>query len=126
MEGLKILIVDDEEDFVSTLAERLVLRGFQVEVALRGMDALRHVREDDFNVLILDVKMPGIGGLDLMAEIKQKHPDLPVVLLTGYGSEAEAQRGMAEGALEYLMKPIDVDELTEKIRHAAGRNRGEQ
>ena len=126
MEGLKILIVDDEEDFVSTLAERLVLRGFQVEVAMRGMDALRHVREDDFNVLILDVKMPGIGGLDLMAEIKQKHPDLPVVLLTGYGSEAEAQRGMAEGALEYLMKPIDVDELTEKIRDAAGRNRGEQ
>ena len=126
MEGLKILIVDDEEDFVSTLAERLVLRGFQVEVAMRGMDALRYVREDDFNVLILDVKMPGIGGLDLMAQIKQKHPDLPIVLLTGYGSEAEAQRGMAEGALEYLMKPIDVDELTEKIRDAAGRNRGEQ
>ena len=118
MESLRILIVDDEEDFVSTLAERLTLRGFQVGAATCGADARRLVGEDDFNVLILDVKMPGIDGLELMAQIKEKHPDLPVILLTGHGSEADAERGMEEGAFDYLMKPIDIDELIEKIRSA--------
>ena len=123
MERLRILIVDDEQDFVSTLAERLTLRGFQVEAATRGIDALRHVSEDDFSVLILDVKMPGIDGLELLAEIKQKHPDLPVILLTGYGSVADAERGIGEGACDYLMKPIDIDELIEKVRNAVGRGK---
>ncbi len=121
MEQLRILLVDDEEDFASTLAERLVLRGFQVKTANSGTDALRHVREDDFSVLILDVKMPGIDGLGLMAEVKRKRPDLPVILLTGHGSVANAKTGMKKGAFDYLMKPIDIDELIEKIRDAVGR-----
>ena len=125
MEQLRILLVDDEEDFASTLAERLVLRGFQAEVATSGIDALRHVGEDDFSVLILDVKMPGIDGLGLMAEIKRKRPDLPVILLTGHGSVANAETGMKEGAFDYLMKPIDIDELIEKIRNAVGREKGQ-
>jgi len=124
VEQLRILLVDDEEDFASTLAERLVLRGFQAEVATSGMDALRHVRKDDFSVLILDVKMPGIDGLGLMAEIKRKRPDLPVILLTGHGSVASAEAGMKEGAFDYLMKPIDIEELIEKIREAVGREKG--
>jgi len=121
MEQLKVLLVDDEEDLVSTLAERLVLRGFQVETATSGTDALRYVSEDSFSVLVLDVKMPGIDGLELMIEIKQKHPDLPVILFTGHGSVADARRGMEEGAFDYIMKPIDIDKLIEKIRSAAGR-----
>ena len=125
MEQLRILLVDDEKDFAFTLAERLVLRGFQAEVATSGMDALRHVREDDFSVLILDVKMPGIDGLGLMAEVKRKRPDLPVILLTGRGSVANAETGMKEGAFDYLMKPIDIDELIEKIRNALGREKGQ-
>jgi DNA-binding NtrC family response regulator len=124
VEQLRILLVDDEEDFASTLAERLVLRGLQAEVATSGTDALRHVREDDFSVLILDVKMPGIDGLGLMAEIKRKRPDLPVILLTGHGSVANAETGMKEGAFDYLMKPIDIDELIEKVRNAVGREKG--
>lgn len=118
MERLRILIVDDEEDFVSTLAERLALRGFQVQPATSGADARQHVHEDDFSVLILDVKMPGIDGLELMAEIKQKDPHLPVILLTGHGSGADAERGMEQGAFDYLMKPIDIDQLIEKVRKA--------
>jgi len=125
VEQLRILLVDDEEDFASTLAERLVLRGFQAEVATSGIDALRHVREDDFSVLILDVKMPGIDGLGLMAEIKRKRPDLPVILLTGHGSVVNAETGMKEGAFDYLMKPIDIDKLIEKIRDAVGREKGQ-
>ena len=124
MEQLRILIVDDEEDLVSILAERLALRGFQVEEATCGADALRHVREDDFSLLILDVKMPGIDGLALMAQIKQGHPDLPVILFTGHGCVADAKRGMAEGAFDYIMKPINIDELIEKIRNATGWENG--
>jgi DNA-binding NtrC family response regulator len=121
MEQLRILIVDDEEDLVSILAERLTLRGFHVEAATCGADALRHIREDDFSVLVLDVKMPGIDGLALLAEVKQRHPDLPVILFTGHGSVADAEKGMEQGAFDYVMKPIDIDELIAKIRAATGR-----
>ena len=124
MDQLRILLVDDEADLVLTLAERLALRGFQVETATSGADALRHVSEGDFSVLLLDVKMPGIGGMELMAEIKQKHADLPVILFTGHGSVADAERGMREGAFDYLMKPIDIGELIEKIGNAVGRMEG--
>ena len=119
MQGLRILIVDDEEELVSALAERLVLRGFQVESATSGTDALKLSRKRDFDVLVADVKMPGIDGLDLMAAIKRDHPELPVILFTGHGSVAEAERGMQGGAFDYVMKPVDIDVLVEKIRNAA-------
>lgn len=125
MQRLRILIVDDEEDFVSILAERLALRGFQVQPATNGTDARKHVREGDFSVLILDVKMPGIDGLELLAEIKQKDPDLPVILLTGHGSSADAEKGMEQGAFDYVMKPIDIDALIEKVRNAAAGRKGD-
>jgi len=124
MERLSILLVDDEEDLVSAMAERLTLRGFQVQAATTAAEALRHLEEQRFDVLILDVKMPGIGGLSLMAEMKSRHSDVPVILFTGHGSVADAQRGMQEGAFEYLVKPIDVEELAEKIRRAAGGKEG--
>ena len=126
MEQLRILIVDDETDLVSTLAERLTLRGFQVEVATSVTDALRHVSEGNFSVLIIDVKMPGIGGLELMAQIKREHPDLPVILFTGHSSVEDAERGMAEGAIDYLVKPIDIDELIAAIRNAVGSKKGQE
>lgn len=124
MERLRILIVDDEEELGSILAERLALRGLEAEVATSGAGVLQRVSEDDFSVLILDVKMPGIGGLELMQEIKQKRPDLPVILFTGYGSVADAKRGMKAGAFDYIMKPVDIEELVGKIRNAAGREKG--
>ena len=121
---MRILLVDDEADLVSVMAERLALRGFQVEAATNAAEALRHLGEHGFHVLILDVKMPGTGGLKLMAQIKKEHPELPVILFTGHGSTADAKKGMQEGAFDYLMKPIDVDELIEKICHAAGATKG--
>ena len=125
MEPMRILLVDDEQDFASTLAERLQLRGIQAEVATTGTDALKHVRENDFRAMILDIKMPGIDGLGLLAEIKRKRPDLPVILLTGHGSVSSVASGMKEGASDYLMKPVDIDELIEKINFSIGRQEGQ-
>ena len=124
MKELRILIVDDEEELVSALAERLVLRGFYVESATNGTDALRLSRQRDFDVMVADVKMPGIDGLDLMAAIKRDHPELPVILFTGHGSVVEAERGIQGGAFEYVMKPVDIDALVEKIRNAAAKMGG--
>jgi len=121
MERLRILLVDDEADLVSALAERLALRGFQVQTATSAPAAQQLLREGEFDVLILDVKMPGTGGLKLLAEIKQKRPDLPAILFTGHGSVADAERGMQEGAFDYLVKPVQVDDLVETIYRAAGR-----
>ena len=124
MEQLKVMLVDDEEDLVSALAERLRLRGFQVETATTGSDALTHVSAGDFSVVILDVKMPGIGGVELMVEIMRRQPDLPVIMFTGHGSVADARKGMEQGAFDYVMKPIDIDDLIQKIGNAAGRKTG--
>lgn len=113
-----ILIVDDEEDLASTLAERLELRGFQVTAVTSGAKALGLVGTIRFNALILDVKMPGIGGLELMARIKQEQPNLPVILFTGHSSLADAQKGIDEGAFAYLQKPIKIDKLVETVKGA--------
>ena len=126
MKQLTLLIVDDEADFVTVLAERLALRGFRAETAVSGAEAMKKVAENGFRVLVLDVKMPGIDGLELMDEIKRKHPDLPVILLTGHGSTADAERGMEAGAYDYIMKPVDLDELIEKIKGAAGATGAEE
>ncbi len=124
MEPLRVLIVDDEEELVSAMAQRLAFRGFHVAAATSGAEALTHLREGDFGVLLLDVRMPGTGGLKLMAQIKGQYPDLPVILFTGHGSAADAERGVQEGAFDYLMKPIDIDQLVEKIYSAAGTKKG--
>jgi DNA-binding NtrC family response regulator len=116
---VNILLVDDEADFVFTLAERLKLRGFQVIATTSPADAIAKLRADGIRVVLLDVKMPGIDGLKLMCEIKREKPDVRIILLTGHGSVADARRGMEEGAVDYLMKPVDIEELMEKIRNAA-------
>jgi DNA-binding response OmpR family regulator len=119
MESFPILIVDDEEDFAVALAERLAIRGFQVEATTSGSEALSRVRATDFRVVILDVRMPGINGVTLMSEIKLKRPDARIILVTGHGSMSDAMRGLEEGAVDYLMKPVDIEELIEKINSAA-------
>jgi DNA-binding NtrC family response regulator len=118
-EPVSILLVDDEADFVFTLAERLTLRGFRVIATTKASDVMAKLKDSGVRVVLLDVKMPGIDGLKLMSEIKREQPDLQIILLTGHGSLADARRGMEQGAVDYLMKPVDIEELTEKIRNAA-------
>ena len=120
MEDVRVLLVDDEEEFVSTLAERLELRGFQPFVAYSGESALEVFAEKKFHVVLLDLMMPGIGGLDVLKKMKSVSPDIPVILLTGHGASESGIEGMKCGAFDYIMKPVNIKELIEKMEEAAG------
>ena len=119
MADYRVLLVDDEEEFVSALSERLMLRGIEVDSALNGEEALALMVEKLFEVVILDVMMPGLGGLEVLKQIKSTHPNTQVILLTGHGSTREGIEGMRLGAFDYLIKPVDIEEMLEKMREAA-------
>ncbi len=121
MEPLRILIVDDEEELVSALEERLNLRGFQASGVTTGAQALEYLASTPCDVVLLDVKMPGLGGLEVIEKIKEKQPNLEVILLTGHGSTQDAERGMELGAFDYLMKPVKIDALVRILLSAATR-----
>ncbi len=118
MNILKILLVDDEEEFVTTLAERLELRGIQTRWATDGEEAIQMIESDPPQIVILDVMMPGLGGLEVLKRIKAQHPQIHVILLTGHGSTKEGIVGMRLGAFDYLMKPLDIEELIKKMQEA--------
>jgi len=118
MQNLKVLLVDDEEEFVTTLAERLELRGIQAQAVTDGEIALQMIETDPPRVVILDVMMPGLGGLEVLKRIKAQHPQIAVILLTGRGSTKEGIEGMQLGAFDYLMKPINIEELIKKMQEA--------
>ncbi len=118
MKQLSLLIVDDEVELIAALAERLKLRGLQVEVANNGDDALKHTSDTDYDVIILDVRMPGMDGIKLMGEIRSIRPGAKFILLTGQGSDADAAKGMREGASAYMIKPIDIQMLIDEIERA--------
>jgi DNA-binding NtrC family response regulator len=121
MEPLRVLFVDDEEELVSAVVERLELRGVEAVGSTSGEEALRLIEDRQFDVVVLDVKMPGLGGLDVIRRIKARLPDLEVVLLSGHGSAESVEEGMQLGAFDYLQKPIDIDVLLGLLRSAAGR-----
>ncbi len=118
MEALKVLLVDDEEEFVTTLAERLKLRDIVSLVATNGDQALHIVETAKPPVVVLDLMMPGIGGLEVMQVIKRRHPDIQVILLTGRGSTKEGIKGMRLGAFDYLIKPVKIEELVKRMNDA--------
>ena len=118
MHDWKILLVDDEEEFITTLAERLSLRGIAARVALNGEEGLRLMDEDPPHVMILDVLMPGMKGLDVLKLVKAKRPDVQVILLTGHGSTRDGMEGMRHGAFDYMMKPLSIDALLAKLGEA--------
>lgn len=118
MKGLKLLLVDDEEEFVSTLAERLQLRGIEARTATDGEQALAMIKEDPPQVVVLDVMMPGMGGFQVLEQIKRDHAHIKVILLTGRGSTKEGIEGMRLGASDFLIKPLTIEELIEKVGEA--------
>ena len=118
MENLKVLLVDDEEDFVSTLSERLQLRNITTLVATDGEEALQIIDTDKPPVVVLDVLMPGMGGLDVLRQINRSYPHIQVIILTGRGSTKEGIKGMRLGAFDYLMKPVKIEMLIQKINEA--------
>lgn len=118
MDPMKILLVDDEREFVTTLAERLELRNMEVTIAMNGEEALGVVENDPPQVVVLDVMMPGLGGLEVLEKIKAMDSRIQVILLTGHGATKDGIRGMQLGAFDYLIKPIDIDELIDKLNEA--------
>lgn len=114
----RILLIDDEKEFITTLAERLELRGYDVEVSESGEGGIHFLKKSGFDAAILDLMMPGLNGIETLVEIKKIDPDLPVILLTGHGSTKEGMKGMRMGAFDFLMKPLDINELLSKIKLA--------
>ena len=123
--SVRVLLVDDEVDFAETLAERLETRGFTVSTAHNGEDALAKLRDTIFDVVVLDVIMPGLGGMDALREIKRLCPLVEVIMLTGHATVETAIEGMKCGAFDYLKKPTETSDLVAKIS-AAGQRRNEQ
>ena len=121
MEPLRILVVDDEVELVDALVERLNLRGFDAHGETHGREALDRLIATPFDVVLLDVRMPGVGGLDVIEVIKSRLPHVQVVMLTGHGSVEDAEKGRRLGAFEYLMKPVKIEKLVEILNAAAGR-----
>ncbi len=114
----KILLVDDEREFVQTLSERLLMRDMGSAIAYDGESALEVAREDEPDVMILDLKMPGIDGIEVLRRVKATQPEIEVIILTGHGSEADKEVCMQLGAFAYLQKPVDVEELSATIKEA--------
>jgi len=114
----KVLLVDDEREFVQTLSERLQLRDMGSAVAYNGESALKLVRNDEPEVMIIDLKMPGIDGMEILRQVKATRPEIEVIVLTGHGSEKDRRQCMQLGAFAYLQKPVDIDELSTTLKKA--------
>jgi two-component system response regulator CpxR len=119
----KILLVDDEKEFVLTLSERLETRNLESAVAHDGEEALAIMETDAPDVMVLDLKMPGIDGLEVLERVKQERPQTQVIILTGHGSDKEEVRARELGAFAYLQKPVDIDVLAETMKQAYRRAR---
>ena len=118
MKKMKILLVDDEKDFVETLSERMEMRDLPSDIALDGEQALKMVEEDVPDVMVLDLKMPGIDGMEVLQKVKEAYPDVQVIMLTGHGSEKDEDEARRLGAFEYLQKPTGVDKIIQTIKRA--------
>uniref|UniRef100_A0A7C4ETW7 Response regulator n=1 Tax=Desulfomonile tiedjei TaxID=2358 RepID=A0A7C4ETW7_9BACT len=118
MKEFKVLMVDDEEDFVQTLAERMKMRDLSPELALSGEQALQAVKDDVPDVMVLDLKMPGIDGMEVLRRVRQAYPQVQVVILTGHGSEKDEAEAKRLGAFAYLQKPVDMEKLVRTLREA--------
>jgi len=117
---MRLLLVDDEKEFVETLAERLSLRGFEADWATSAKSAEKFIDSRHYDLVLLDVKMPKVGGRELKKIIEKKLPGIKTIYLTGHGSEEDYHAGSAE-AEYYLMKPININELIAKIKDALGK-----
>lgn len=111
----RVLLVDDEQDFVEILTMRLEEAGEQVTPAYNGQECLEKLAAKEFDVVILDIKMPGMDGIQTLRNIKSSHPLVEVILLTGHGSTETAVEGMKLGAYDYLLKPADFEDLAAKL-----------
>jgi DNA-binding response OmpR family regulator len=115
---MRVLLVDDEVDFVTTLSNRLGMRGIKTDVVHDGQQALDYVAKREPDVIVLDLKMPGMYGMEVLRRLSKTNPDIQVVILTGHGTERDEEEANRLKAYHYLRKPTDVDTLADRIRGA--------
>jgi DNA-binding NtrC family response regulator len=113
-----VLLVDDEEKFLDVLSQRLGTRGLDAVTATTGEEALVKIKDKNFDAIILDIMMPGMGGIETLKRIRKENPELQIIMLTGRGSVDKAVEAMKEGAIDFLEKPADIEKLLEKIENA--------
>ncbi|EPR37448.1 response regulator receiver protein [Desulfovibrio sp. X2] len=118
MKKIKLLLVDDEENFVRTLAERLQIRDLGSNVALSGEEALAFLDKEPPDVIVLDLRMPGIDGMEVLRRVKRDRPNIQVIILTGHGTDKDKEEATRIGAFEYHKKPVDIDALVFSIKNA--------
>ncbi len=116
--NIKVLLVDDEEAFVDTLANRLKLRDLKVETVYNGEQALSAVEDKEPDVMILDLKMPGLHGMEVLRKIRKAYPKIQVIVLTGHGTEKDEEEAKRLGGFDFLKKPADIETLLGKIKVA--------
>jgi two-component system, OmpR family, response regulator len=116
--GIKLLMVDDEVGYVNVLSKRMSKRGITVTTAHSGSEAIQILRRHDFDAALLDLKMEDMDGIEVLKIFKVMAPQMPVIMLTGHGSEATAREGIHYGAYDYLIKPCNLEELIDKIQTA--------
>ncbi|SDN95520.1 Response regulator receiver domain-containing protein [Desulfonauticus submarinus] len=118
MENTKVLIVDDEQEFCNSLAERMKTRGLEVATASSGAEAIQKLKKDNFDTIILDLVMPGMDGIETLKKIKQEMPEVQIILLTGQASVQKSVEAMKLGAFDFVEKPAEIKELLKKIQEA--------
>ncbi|MCB2170601.1 MAG: response regulator [Deltaproteobacteria bacterium] len=121
--NIKLLLVDDEVGFVDVLSKRLSKRNMTVTAAYSGTEAIQTLRKQDFDVAVLDLKLEDMDGIEILKIFKKLVPTMPVIMLTGHGSEQAAREGVASGAFDYLTKPSDLEDLVAKIMQAVKREK---
>lgn len=124
--ALKVLLVDDEEDYVRTMAERMEMRNVGSDVALNGEQALAMLEGDLPDVMVLDLKMPGMGGMEVLAAVKKNYAQVQVIILTGHGSDKEEVEARRLGAFDYLQKPVDINDLMITVKKAGEALKGQE
>jgi DNA-binding NtrC family response regulator len=113
-----ILLVDDEEQFLKVLSQRLEGRGMKVDTSTSGEEALSRVKGKEFDAIILDLAMPGMGGMETLKRIRSENPDVQIIMLTGHGSVEKGVEAIKEGAVDFLEKPADLSKIMEKVAEA--------
>jgi DNA-binding response OmpR family regulator len=118
MKNMKLLLVDDEEEFVKALAERLKMRDLRSDTVFDGEEALSFVEDQEPDVMVLDLKMPGINGMEVLRQVRKVYPNIQVIILTGHGTEKHEEEAKRLGAFDYLEKPVNLDVLVKKMKAA--------
>ena len=118
MKDIKVLLVDDEQKFVEALSERLQMRDMENETVYDGEEALSFVDDKEPDVMVLDLKMPGIDGMEVLRRVKKKFPGIQVIILTGHGTDRDEEESRRIGVFDYLKKPVDIELLVSRIKAA--------